>query len=98
MLNGMKVALHQGAIESIFLDSMKELGVEVQRSRLPTSIELSKDENELRDPASHPVRVVLQRLDLPEGESQEEIVHAKFVLGADGAPQIYHPSPSHNLC
>ncbi|OJA18323.1 hypothetical protein AZE42_02802 [Rhizopogon vesiculosus] len=84
-LNGVEVALHQGAIESIFLDSMKELGVEVERSTIPTSIELSTDENELTDPSSHPVRVALQRLDLPEGESKEEIVHAKFVLGADGA-------------
>jgi phenol 2-monooxygenase len=71
---------------------MKELGVTVERSTRPTSIELSEDENELMDPTSHPVRVVLERLDLPEGESKEEIVHAKFVLGADGALQRCHPS------
>jgi phenol 2-monooxygenase len=80
-----EVALHQGAIESIFLDSMRALGVEVERSTAPTSIEISNDENELADPASHPVRVALQKLDVPEGQPQEEIVHAKYVVGADGA-------------
>ncbi|KAG0700774.1 FAD binding domain-containing protein [Suillus ampliporus] len=80
-----ELALHQGAIESIFLDSMKSLGVEVERSTIPTSIELSKDENELTDPTSHPVRVALQKLDTSEDQPQEEIVHAKYVLGADGA-------------
>ncbi|KAG1850916.1 FAD binding domain-containing protein [Suillus subluteus] len=80
-----EVALHQGGIEAIFLDSMSALGVEVERSTVPTSLDISKDENELADPASHPVRVALQRLDVPEGQPQEEIVHAKFVVGADGA-------------
>ncbi|KAG1735887.1 FAD binding domain-containing protein [Suillus paluster] len=80
-----ELALHQGAIESIFLDSMEALGVSVERSTTPTSIEISQDENELMDPTSHPVRVALQKLDTSEGQPQEEIVHAKFVLGADGA-------------
>ncbi|KAG1778840.1 FAD binding domain-containing protein [Suillus placidus] len=81
-----EVALHQGAIEDIFLDSMTSLGVEVERSTIPTSIELSKDENELTDPTSYPVRVALQRLDKSEDEPrEEEIVHAKFVVGGDGA-------------
>ena len=83
-LNGIKLALHQGRIEAIFLDSMKALGVEVERSTIPTSIELSNDENESKDPTSHPIRVALQRLDVSEDQPQEEIVHAKFVLGADG--------------
>ncbi|KAG1848326.1 FAD binding domain-containing protein [Suillus subalutaceus] len=60
-----ELALNQGAIQDIFLDSMTPLGVE-----------LSKDENELTDPTSYPVRV---------DEPQEEIVHAKFVVGGDGA-------------
>ncbi|KAG1737791.1 FAD binding domain-containing protein [Suillus lakei] len=80
-----EATLHQGAIEAIFLDSMTALGVEVERSTTPISIELSKDENELTDPTSHPVRVVLQRLDMFEGEPQEETVYAKFVVGGDGA-------------
>ncbi|KAG2051868.1 hypothetical protein BDR06DRAFT_1009988 [Suillus hirtellus] len=79
-----EAALHQGAIQDIFLDSMTSLGVEVERSTMPTSIELSKNEDELADPTSYPVRVVLQRLDQSEDE-QQEIVHAKFVIGGDGA-------------
>ncbi|KIJ65494.1 hypothetical protein HYDPIDRAFT_88033 [Hydnomerulius pinastri MD-312] len=80
-----ELALHQGGIEAIFLDSMQALGVEVERSTQPTSIELSSDEAELADPTSHPVKVTLERLEQPDGEPHEEIVHAKFVLGADGA-------------
>ncbi|KAG2040429.1 FAD binding domain-containing protein [Suillus americanus] len=80
-----ELTLHQGAIQDIFLDSMTSLGVKVERSTIPTSIELSKDENELTDPTSYPVRVVLQRLDKSEDEPREEIVHAKFVVGGDGA-------------
>ncbi|KAF8555667.1 hypothetical protein OG21DRAFT_1410564 [Imleria badia] len=80
-----ELALHQGGIESIFLDSMKSHGVEVERSTMPIHIELSTDEAELADPTSHPVKVTLECLEEPDGEPHEEIVHAKFVLGADGA-------------
>ncbi|KAF8141461.1 FAD binding domain-containing protein [Boletus edulis] len=80
-----ELALHQGGIESIFLDSMKSLGVEVERSTIPTEIKLSTDEAELADPTSHPVKVTLKHLEEPDEEPHEETVHAKFVLGADGA-------------
>ncbi|KAG2040597.1 FAD binding domain-containing protein [Suillus americanus] len=80
-----EVALHQGAIQYIFIDSMTPLGVKDERSTIPTSIELSKDENELTDPTSYPVRVVLQRKDKSEDEPREEIVRAKFVVGYDSA-------------
>ncbi|KAG2102151.1 FAD binding domain-containing protein [Suillus cothurnatus] len=80
-----ELGLHQGAIQDIFLDSMTPLGVKVERSTIPTSIELSNDENELTDPTSYPVRVVLEKLDKSEDEPREEIVHAKFVVGCDGA-------------
>ncbi|KAH7906198.1 hypothetical protein BJ138DRAFT_1223476 [Hygrophoropsis aurantiaca] len=60
------------------------LAVEVERSTLPTAIELCTDEAELADPTSHPVRVTLERLDKDGGVVQNEIVRAKFVLGADG--------------
>ncbi|KIJ58300.1 hypothetical protein HYDPIDRAFT_34305 [Hydnomerulius pinastri MD-312] len=52
---------------------------------MPASIELSSDEAELADSTSYPVKVTLERLEQPDGEPHEEIVHAKFVLGADGA-------------
>ena len=49
--------MHQGAIESIFLDNMKAHGVEVERPIVPTSLEISQDEKELKDPNAHPVKV-----------------------------------------
>ncbi|KAF7794992.1 hypothetical protein EIP86_006136 [Pleurotus ostreatoroseus] len=79
------VTLHQGAIEQIFVDSLKSLGVTVDRPMVPVSIQLSEDSAELADPQSYPVKVVLKRLDALEGQTDTEIVHAKFVLGADGA-------------
>lgn len=33
-------------------------------------------------------KVLLQRLDAPEGQANTEIVHAKFVVGADGKPNV----------
>ncbi|OBZ73534.1 Phenol 2-monooxygenase [Grifola frondosa] len=80
-----EVTLHQGAIESIFLDSMRSLGVTVQRPVVPTSIELSQDEAVLNDPNSRAVKVVLKHLDPTDRQSETEVVHAKFVLGGDGA-------------
>ncbi|CAK5283211.1 unnamed protein product [Mycena citricolor] len=74
-----EVTLHQGAIENIFLDSMRELGVQVGRPIVPT--ELLVDSDKAGDPSAHAVRVVLKHLD----DGQEELVHARFVVGADGA-------------
>ncbi|KAI6149433.1 FAD binding domain-containing protein [Pisolithus tinctorius] len=79
-----ELALRQRAIESIFLDSMKTRGAEVQRSTRPIEIELSNDAAELADPTSYPVKVTLGRLS-PNGTVHHEVVHAKFVLCADGA-------------
>ena len=64
---------------------MRSYGLEIDRPIIPTSIELSEDENVLANPQSHAVKVVLKRLEVPEGEEAEEVVHAKYVLGADGA-------------
>ncbi|TCD71733.1 hypothetical protein EIP91_005499 [Steccherinum ochraceum] len=77
-----EITLHQGAIESIFLDPLREMGVEVNRPIIPTALVLSKDEGLLRDPQAHPVKVTLKHLD---GEQEEEVVHAKYVIGTDGA-------------
>ncbi|KAF8972769.1 FAD binding domain-containing protein [Flammula alnicola] len=78
-----ELTLHQGEIEAIFLDSMRDFGVEVNRPVVPISIELSDDESVLDDLNAHAVRVVLQHGARKEGET--EIVHAKYVIGADGA-------------
>ncbi|KAJ3714542.1 FAD-binding monooxygenase [Lentinula guzmanii] len=79
-----EVTLHQGAIESIFIDNMRDMGVEVSRPVVPTSIEV--DEALVEDDEAYPVRVVLEHTESePEDEEHNEIVHAKYVLGADGA-------------
>ena len=96
--------MHQGAIEAIFLDSMREFGLDVSRPAIPVSLQLSEDALELKDPEAYPVRVrslsprlyvyflhhsccelqvVLRHL----GDNvldETEVVHAKFVIGADG--------------
>lgn len=63
---------------------MRSAGVDVDRPIQPVSIELSEDEDTLVDPQSYSVKVILKHLDVVEGEQDEEIVHAKYVLGADG--------------
>ncbi|KAJ3991873.1 FAD binding domain-containing protein [Lentinula boryana] len=63
---------------------MRDMGLEVSRPIVPTSIEV--DEALVEDSDAYPVRVVLQHTDSePEDEEHNEIVHAKYVLGADGA-------------
>ncbi|KAG6381746.1 putative phenol hydroxylase [Boletus reticuloceps] len=80
-----EITLHQGAIEAIFLDSMKEHGLQVERPRQPVEIQISEDVDELSSPSSYPVKVTVERLDAIDEESKTEIIHAKFVVGADGA-------------
>lgn len=57
-----EVTLHQGAIERIFLDSLAQNGVSVDRPVQPVALELSEDPKELADPQSYPVKVTLKRL------------------------------------
>lgn len=54
--------MHQGDIESIFIDSISSMGVSVERPIAPTSIELSTDEADLRDVTSHPVKVCVRTI------------------------------------
>ncbi|KAG6841242.1 hypothetical protein C0991_000526 [Blastosporella zonata] len=79
-----EATLHQGAIEDIFLDSMKKNGVEVSRPIVPVSIQISETEKDSTDIDAYPVRVVLKHVDALEGQTDTEIVHAKYVIGADG--------------
>ncbi|KAF8201123.1 FAD binding domain-containing protein [Mycena galopus ATCC 62051] len=78
-----EVTLHQGAIENIFLDSMREMGVEVSRPMVPTHLDL--DPTKLDDPNAYAARVVLKYLDPLENGPSTEVVRAKFVVGTDGA-------------
>ena len=83
---------------------MRAHGVEVERPVIPTAIELSTSEEELKDPNARPVKVgsawrdyisdyvlnfascqvTLQYLEPQACGDETEVVHAKFVLGADG--------------
>ena len=98
--------MNQGAIESIFLDSMHAFGASVDRPYIPVSVELSEDRNILDDADAYPVKVyhfqtffqlslttwqvVLRRIDCDiDEESSPEVVHAKFVIGADGKWRYY---------
>ncbi|THH12083.1 hypothetical protein EW145_g224 [Phellinidium pouzarii] len=82
--NELQVTLHQGAIEAIFLDSLRESGTGIDRPIEPTQIIIEDREDVLVDPDSYPVKVTLKHLQAEVGE-ETEVVHAKYVLGADGA-------------
>ncbi|KAL1678879.1 FAD binding domain-containing protein [Schizophyllum commune] len=78
------VNLHQGLIEENFQRAMRAMGVEVERATVPMSIEISEDEGSLRDPEAYAVKVHLAHA-LPTSATASLIIHARFVLGADGA-------------
>ncbi|KZT25320.1 hypothetical protein NEOLEDRAFT_1169502 [Neolentinus lepideus HHB14362 ss-1] len=77
-----EVTLHQGAIEAIFLDCLRSFGKEVERPVVPESIEVTTDPVVLKNPQAHAITVAIKDLDAPGGT---EIIHAKYVVGADGA-------------
>jgi len=52
-----EVTLHQGEIEALFLDSMKEEGLQVERPIVPITLQISDDPKELADPGAYPVKV-----------------------------------------
>ncbi len=47
-----EATLHQGEIESLFLDSMRNGGLEVERPVVPISLQISEDPKEIADPHS----------------------------------------------
>ena len=56
---GIKVNLHQGGIEGVLLEAMEEKGLRVERSTVPTAIELSQTPEALQDPAAYIAKVSL---------------------------------------
>ena len=85
---------------------MHTVGVSVNRPFKPVSIELSEDKNVIEDVDAYPVKVVchfqmlftisltsaqvvLKRID-DDDKSDTEVVHAKFVIGADGQQTRYY--------
>ncbi|KAH9927960.1 FAD binding domain-containing protein [Epithele typhae] len=75
---------HQGAIEQVFIELMRAEGLEVQRSTVPTSLEIAADDDKLKDPHAYVHKIVLHKKDQSDPLATE-VVHSKFVLGADGA-------------
>ncbi|KAG2137580.1 FAD binding domain-containing protein [Suillus bovinus] len=80
-----KITISQASIEAVFLESLKSQGISVDRPIVPSSLEISQDPEELLDPSSYPAKVVLDHIGPSDSTPEQEIVHAKFVLGADGA-------------
>ncbi|KAI5991850.1 FAD binding domain-containing protein [Pisolithus albus] len=80
-----KIGLHQGAIEDAFLDSMAQHNLKVDRPVKPLAIELSQDQEQLHSLSSYPIKVTLARLGGATDVEKLEVVHAKYVVGADGA-------------
>ncbi|KAI8996404.1 FAD binding domain-containing protein [Trametes punicea] len=76
------IALSQDRVENVFLASMKEKNLAVEYATTPTSIKLSDGEDDLLNPQAYVNTAVLEHL---EGQKNSETVHAKFILGADGA-------------
>ncbi|KAF9046227.1 FAD binding domain-containing protein [Panaeolus papilionaceus] len=83
-----QITIHQGVIEDVFLDSMKSLGIEVERPAMPVSIEVTSDADALKDPNAYAIKTTIEHIDEnPHAitERKREVVHSKFVIGADGA-------------
>ncbi|KAL1678880.1 FAD binding domain-containing protein [Schizophyllum commune] len=74
--------LHQAAVENIFQDAMRSMGVEVERSLAPTSLEVVEERS--NDPKAYAVKVHLASADSPH-TTPLEVVSARFVIGTDGA-------------
>lgn len=82
---------------------MNDMGLEVSRPVVPTSIQI--DEALVDDFDAYPVRVrfpvsvfasvshqslqVVLKHERPEDEDQTEIVYAKYVFGADGGLHVF---------
>ncbi|KAI0642306.1 FAD binding domain-containing protein [Trametes meyenii] len=75
---------HQGGLEALLIDAMKAKRLEVERPTIPVSLEVLHEDELLKDPSKYPIKILLKHLDRPT-EDSEEVVNAKFAVGADGA-------------
>ncbi|TFK53739.1 hypothetical protein OE88DRAFT_1790612 [Heliocybe sulcata] len=80
-----EMTVHQGALETMFLDAMDSMGVYVERSLAPVSVNISEDESIIKDPQAYAVTALLQHQPTSATPNEQEMVHAKYVLGSDGA-------------
>ncbi|KAI5895588.1 uncharacterized protein SCHCODRAFT_02619840 [Schizophyllum commune H4-8] len=76
------LTLHQAAIEKIFQDAMRSMGVEVERSVVPTSLDIV--EESMKESEAYAVKVCLASADSAD-VIPNEVVSARFVIGTDGA-------------
>ncbi|KAI0628044.1 FAD binding domain-containing protein [Trametes polyzona] len=77
------LTLYQGAAENLLIESMKTKGVSVERPTVPTSLKLTEATDAFTHPQAYANTVVLKHLG--SDEEKTEVVHAKFVIGTDGA-------------
>ncbi|KAL1759801.1 FAD binding domain-containing protein [Schizophyllum commune] len=76
------LTLHQAAIEKIFQDAMRSMGIEVERSVIPTAVDIVEERR--GDPEAYAVKVCLSSADTLDA-IPNEVVSARFVIGTDGA-------------
>ncbi|THU89176.1 hypothetical protein K435DRAFT_969217 [Dendrothele bispora CBS 962.96] len=77
---------HQGAHEAIFTSELPKYGATVERPFAPVSIAIDEDQI---DADVYPVTVEIQSASDP---AKRETVHAKYVVGADGAHSFIRKS------
>ncbi|KAI9062565.1 hypothetical protein FKP32DRAFT_1677098 [Trametes sanguinea] len=77
------IGLSQNRVEDVFIASMEAKGLKLERATIPTLLKMSEQTDDIStDPQSYVNTVMLERVG---DKGPPEIVHAKFVLGADGA-------------
>jgi phenol 2-monooxygenase len=64
----------------MFISDLAQHNVHVERPSAPTSLKISSDPSVLADPQAYAVQICL-----PITDGGEEIVHARYVIGGDGA-------------
>ena len=95
-----KLTLNQGAIEKIFINALAERNILIDRPVRPKSLVLCPNDTEDQ---VYPITAILERLQQPPCANSEnvEIVHAKFVIGADGERSncgLFHKPHVHTRC
>ena len=76
--------LHQGRIENIFVDAIKETsGIEVERGVIPERLDV--DDSLVGDHNAYPVAVTVQLSPAEDGSVPRERIKAKYLVGTDGA-------------
>ncbi|KAF9046226.1 FAD binding domain-containing protein [Panaeolus papilionaceus] len=82
-----QITIHRGVIEEVFANSMRASDVKVDRPVIPVALEVSSDPGVLNDFNAYAIKATVER---PGNTAQgtdktTEIIHSKFVIGADGA-------------